>query len=58
MVLTPKNFTVRCGYLKEKLSFWLYSAPFRNMHKFQLNDSVKIVFRHLRGNISAALMYD
>ena len=48
---------MRCGYLK-KLSFWLYSTPFRNIHKFQLIDSVKTVFRNLRGNIPAALMHD
>ena len=52
-----KNFTVGCGYLEEKLSFWLYSTSFHNINKFQLSDPVKKVFRNLRGNIPAALMY-
>ena len=49
---------MRFGYFKEKLSLRLYSAPFRNMHKFQLSDSVKTVFRNLRGYNPAALSYD
>ena len=43
---------------KRTVKFLVIFYTFPKTHKLQLSDSVKIVFRNLRGNIPAALTYD